>query len=209
MRGKISCFYPPLVFFKTKNLLWFQLLSDTKMTTINLRPFVNLVQFHISLKGDRCYNIGALSHYVFLQYLLSALVNAYLYNLIRSTVDVMKMKMHAWVEESAKEDLSVLISTTAVHKQADKDGENSGDFENPLEEILMNKRAVNIFFLHLHFTSIMKPKKVLKVKEHFFLDFVKSFFQIPINIYWLKCRSLFIQICFQYLLCFYNMAHLL
>lgn len=63
--------------------------------TINLRPFANLVQFQISLRGDRCYNLGALSHYVSSLYLLSALLNAYLYNLIWSTVDVMKMKMHA------------------------------------------------------------------------------------------------------------------
>ncbi len=39
-------------------------LSRTKETAINWRPFINRVQFHISLQGGRCYDLNVLSHYV-------------------------------------------------------------------------------------------------------------------------------------------------
>lgn len=38
-----------------------------------------------------------------------------------------KMRMHAWVEGFAKEDLSILIRATEVQAHTDKGGENSGD----------------------------------------------------------------------------------
>ncbi len=38
-----------------------------------------------------------------------------------------KMRMHAWVEGFAKQDLSILISAAAVKAHTDKEGENSGD----------------------------------------------------------------------------------
>lgn len=63
--------------------------SSRTKKIINWRFFINRVQFHITLKGERCGDLTVLSHQVSLPYLFNTVVNAYLLNLIQSTMEVM------------------------------------------------------------------------------------------------------------------------